>query len=332
MNIREISALKSTAGERLANAKDARKIALIFGGLNAGLALLVTGLSFYLDMQIGQTGGLRNIGIRSALASVQPLLSIVQVAALMCLELGYLAAMLRISRGQYTSPQTLRAGIQRFFPLLRMELLQILIYLGIAMIAGTLSVQFFMLTPMSDGLMNVLTPILGSGTEQEAVAMLGDEKITMLLMREMVPCYLLMLAVFAAAAIPVAYRYRMARYVLLDKPAVGAVAALRESRRMMRKNGIALFRLDVSFWWYYGVNLLAAAVCYGDTLLGFAGIRLPWSGNVSYFLFYGLYLVVTLVSCVFLRNRVEVTYAEAYDAVRPKEQTEGVVLGNIFQM
>ena len=35
----------------------------------------------------------------------------------------------------------------------------------------------------------------------------------------------------------------------------------------------------------------------------------------------------------FLRNRVEVTYALAYDSLRPKEpEDKSVVLGNIFQM
>jgi hypothetical protein len=35
----------------------------------------------------------------------------------------------------------------------------------------------------------------------------------------------------------------------------------------------------------------------------------------------------------FLRNRAEVSYALAYDAVKPEEkQSGGVVLGNIFEM
>ena len=62
-------------------------------------------------------------------------------------------------------------------------------------------------------------------------------------------------------------------------------------------------------------------------------MELPWSGDVSYFLFYGLYLAATLALVYFLRNRVDVTYALAYEALRPKEkETSGVVLGNIFNM
>ena len=63
------------------------------------------------------------------------------------------------------------------------------------------------------------------------------------------------------------------------------------------------------------------------------GVELPVSDTVAFFAFYVLYLAVSFAILFFLRNRVEVTYALAYDAVKPKEeQSGGVVLGNIFQM
>ena len=63
------------------------------------------------------------------------------------------------------------------------------------------------------------------------------------------------------------------------------------------------------------------------------GIALPFSDTVAYFLFFGVYLAVTFVIFYFLRNRVEVTYALAYDSLPPREpENNGAVLGNIFQM
>jgi hypothetical protein len=63
------------------------------------------------------------------------------------------------------------------------------------------------------------------------------------------------------------------------------------------------------------------------------GIALPVSEVVSFFGFYVLYLLTSFVILFYLRNRVEVTYALAYAAVKPKEESSGgVVLGNIFQM
>ena len=63
------------------------------------------------------------------------------------------------------------------------------------------------------------------------------------------------------------------------------------------------------------------------------GITFPWPDTVSYFLFYGIYLVVELVILYFFLNSVSVTYALAYQSLCPeKEADSGVVLGNIFQM
>ena len=49
-------------------------------------------------------------------------------------------------------------------------------------------------------------------------------------------------------------------------------------------------------------------------------------------MFYILYLMLQLVAFYFLRNKIEVAYCLFYNAVKPKEETGGVVLGNIFQM
>ena len=73
-------------------------------------------------------------------------------------------------------------------------------------------------------------------------------------------------------------------------------------------------------------------LCYGDVLLPMAGVSLPWSDTVSYYLFYVLYLAAQFAVYYFLRNPAETAYAIAYDAIRPKEgQTGGAVLGSIFQ-
>ena len=82
-----------------------------------------------------------------------------------------------------------------------------------------------------------------------------------------------------------------------------------------------IFKLDLSFWWFYVLDGLTLALCYGDLILGLMGISLPISADVSYFLFYVLYLAAQLGLYVFARNRVECTYAAGYDALR-RERTE----------
>ena len=137
------------------------------------------------------------------------------------------------------------------------------------------------------------------------------------LMQSMIPCFVICGIVMLALGGPIFYSFRMTDYVIIDKPAMGALAALRESKKMMRGNRLQLLKLDISLWWYYLATAVASVVCYGDVLLPMLGIQLPVSFGIIFF----------------LRNRVEVTYALAYDAVKPEEKQDGgVVLGNIFQM
>jgi hypothetical protein len=84
-----------------------------------------------------------------------------------------------------------------------------------------------------------------------------------------------------------------------------------------------MFRLDLSFWWYYLLHALLVAICYGDQLLPVLGIQLPWSKNVGFFLFYVVSLLCQLALYVAARNKVEATYVLAYDALRtPAEKSE----------
>ena len=328
MDIRDIRGLKHRAGERLDGAQDAGKITLIYAGITLGASVLVTVINYALGLQISQMGGLRNMSVRSVLSTVQTVLPLIQILALMCLDLGYRAAMLRIGRGQYTSPQTLRAGIQRFWTMLRCTLLESVVYVFLASLSFYLAMQIFLFSPLSGDVMELLLPIAGA----EDPTLLLDEAAQLQLLKSLIPMFILMLVLMAVLTIPAYYRLRMVNYVMLDKPGMGAFVVLRESTKMMRKNGFALFRVDLSLWWYHALTALAVVVCYGDSLLSLAGVTLPWSEDVSYFVFYGLYLVMLFAITWFFRGRVEVTYALAYDAVRPREESDGVVLGNIFEM
>lgn len=333
MDIRNTRALKDTASQRLDQARDAGKIVLIYAGITLTVSLLVTLVNYTLDLQISKTGGLGSIGTRSVLATIQTVLPIVQMAAMMCLELGYLAAAMRIARGQYVSPQTLRAGMPRFWAMVRCGLLQALIFMGVGLLSFYLAMQIFLFTPLSNDAMRILMPLAGDSSVLSSGALILEEATQMQLTYAMLPMFVLMLVIFAVAATPLVYQYRMASYVLLDKPAYGALAALRESRGMMRRNRFKLFRLDLSLWWYYLLTALCACVCYGDQILPLLGVRFPFSDVTAFFLFYGAYLVLQFAVFLCFLNRVEVTYALAYDSLRPPEpKTEGVVLGNIFNM
>ena len=248
----------------------------------------------------------------------------------MCLTLGYLATMLRIARGQYASPNGMRLGFERFWVLLRCTLLKGLIFGGAAAASLYVAMMIYMMTPLSNAAVDILMPLVKNAT---ASGIALDDATYAQLMRATAPAMVIFGVLFLALSAPLFYRYRMADYLIIDRPAAGALAALRDSRMMTKGNRWNLFRLDLSMWWYYAAVLASAAVAYGDQLLPALGVTFPLSDMAAYFVFLGVYLAVVFVIYYFLRNRVEVTYALAYDSLRPREpENNGAVLGNIFQM
>ena len=330
MDICNTSEIKAAALRRLTDAGQAKRIAAIYAGVTLGLSALVTILGLVLEAMMSGATGLGGMGRRTILSSVQSMLPWVVGLITMCVELGYQAAMLRVARGQYASPQTLRLGFDRFWVLLRCILLEGVILFAIAFGGIYIATMLFMLTPFSGRVMEVLSPVLENVTLLSPEMVL-DESLYDQLMQAMIPAFVMCAIVVAAAAIPVLYRLRMARFVIIDKPGIGALAALRESRKMMKGNCLRLVKLDMSLWQYYIGCVFASLLCYGDVLLPMMGVRFPWSDTVSYYLFFALYLAVQFAVYYFLKNQAEVAYSIAYDSIRPKEpKTEGVALGSIF--
>lgn len=330
MTIPSFKILKKNASERVAASENSRKIVLVYTGIVTILAVLVTIVNYTLKLQIAQTGGLSNMGLRSVLSTVQSVLPMVQNMVVMCLELGYVAAMLRISRQQYASEKTLKLGFDRFWVMLRYTLIQGGIYMLACMAAFWISMQIWLITPWSAAVMDLVTPAM---TDPNVVMeMLQDPVFSGQITTAMLPLLLIFGVFYAAFYIPISYSLRMTKYVIIDKPGQGAVFALKESKKMMKGSCIRLFKLDLSLWWWYAISYGSMALCYGDVLLPMVGIQLPMSSDVAYFVFYALFLALQFAACCFLRNKVEVVYAQAYNALKPREKDAGVVLGNIFQM
>lgn len=331
MDICNTSELKACALRRLADAHQAKCVAAIYAALTLGLSALVMLAGVVLDSQISRTTGLSGMGLRTILSTVQSLLPILSAVATLCLEVGYQSAMLRVARGQYVSPQSLRLGFDRFWVLLRCTVLEGLMLFGIALAGIYLATMIFMFTPFSSRAMELIAPLMENVTLLSPEVVL-DDAVYGQLMQAMIPAFLICVVVIGLLAIPLLFRFRMVHFVIIDRPGMGAMAALRESWKMTKGNCLRLLKLDVSLWWYYAAVILATVLCYGDVLLPMAGVNLPWSSTVSYYLFYVLYMAAQFAVYYFLRNPAETSYAIAYDAIRPKEnRSGGAVLGSIFQ-
>lgn len=323
--------LKKRAANRLAYAKEPEKIMLVYAGITLLSSLLVTAVRYYLSTQISHAGGLQNLNTRSMLSTADTILPILQSLMLMCLELGFAGAMLRIARRQYASPMSLKAGLERFWVLLRSKLLIGLLYAASLLAALYFSVMIFQLSPLSNQMNAVLAPLVeqyGYSTE----AILNAEGTADALLSAMTPVLFIYIVMALVLFLPVFYRYRFVDYILIERPQFGASAAMHTSRMLMRGNFLPMLKLDLSFWWFYGLEILASCLAYADLILGMFGITFPLPENVIFFGTFLLYLLAEFAILYFLKMKVSVTYAAAYDSLCPQEKPQdGVVLGNIFQ-
>lgn len=324
--------LKNKAGNRIAGATEPQKIALVYGGITFAASLLVTGVRYALAQQIAQTGGLHGIGMRSILSTADNILPIAQTVLMLCLNLGLLAAMLRIARRQYASPKTLKAGVERFWVLLRVRILQTLIYMGAGVVSFYISTVIFMVSPFSRNFMAIAEPLV-TGSSYTPQMLLDNPELLDSIVPTMVPLFVIYALLYGTLALAIFYRYRLVDYMLIDNPGIGANLAMRQSQIYMRNNKLAFFKLDLSYWWYYLLQALASSLLYTDLVLAMLGVDLPFSDGVIFFGTCVLYLLGEFAVIWFFKIKVEVTYALAYDIVVPRPKQENTaVLGNIFQM
>jgi len=314
MNIRERRAIHESAARALDRAPQASSVILAYAAVICGLSLLSTLLSVFLSDRISGTGGLGNIGLRSVLSTGQSVLPLVNFIVTSCLSLGYHTAILSFTRGYDASPRTLTGGFRHLGPILRTVLLQVIMYGGTMIAATYISSSIFMATPYSEEFVRVMTPYLESMTVLSDGLVIDDALLTAAI-GAMVPMMWILAAVSLVLMLPLYYRLRMVEFALADDPAKGAFHAVFKSRALTRRNRFALFRLDLTLWWFYAAQLVIGLICYGDVLLPLVGVSFPWSDTVSYYLFYVLFLALQMALYYFGMNRVYAVYAVAYDAL-----------------
>ena len=324
--------LKQQARERLEACPQEKKIGLLYGGSLFVISVVYLLADLLISRLTPQTGGLSTIGTRSFMSALSGILPVVTYLLSMCLGFGYMGGMVRISRGQYASPNALRTGFERFWPLLRLTFFKGLIVLGFSMGAFYLATILFTLSPFSDRLIQALEPVVSVGSLLSEGTMELTEGVIDAVNASLLPLMAIFLVIAAVFVVPLLYRLRMTDYVLYDHPEAGALYAIRESKKMMRFHRLSVFKLDLSFWWFYLALALSYALNYAPMFLSVSGISLPVEGEALSVLCFLLSCAAEFVVIYFLRSRMEVTCALAYNQLKPKEQSTGAVLGNIFQM
>ncbi len=327
MDILNSHSLREDASRALARGREPKKLITSYAGTVLGLSLLVTLGSLFLDDQISGTGGLSNMGTRAVFSTIQQLLPAICSLIAVCLEFGYLSGMMRIARGQYADHTDLKVGFSRFWPLMRLLILQGLVILLVGILAFQVGSLLFAMTPWAGPVLEMTMEI--SAMDPSAI----DAQTLIRFLTASIPVYIVVGIVFLIALIPVLYRLRMAMFCLLDDPKGRALAALRASNRMMRRKFGPMLKIDLSLWYYYIAGALIFVLMYSDLLLSLLGVSVPMDPLVFSLLVYAAALVLQFGLQVSLRNKVEAIYITAYDRLREKPKDDGTVtLGSIFDM
>ena len=301
MTIQDRGKLKQDAFQDLACCSyDPKKLMLIHAGATIALSLLLALMDFVLDQQIGGTGGLGGVGARAVLETVQSVLAMGQGIAVLFWQIGYVYTALRISRRQEVGPGSLLEGFRRFGPVLRLRLLIGLRVLGLGFGGMYLASLLFSVTPWGEP----VAAAIESGSE--ALMMAAMEA-------SMVPWLILVVLVEGVLLVPYLYQIRMAEFALMEDPRAGARVAILKSRLLMYKNRWNLFKLDLSFWWFYLLEAVTALVFYGDLIVELVGVDLGVSGDLLLFISCAAGLALQFGLYVWRQGRVLTSYAVFYE-------------------
>jgi uncharacterized membrane protein len=218
------------------------------------------------------------------------------------------------ARNSAAADRDLLTGFHRVGPCIGLLLNRFIVVFCVIFLCSSLCSTAYLMTPAGQKLQELM---LSMGTAENYYAYMGalsDQELSSL-MGAMQPVLIVCGVVSAALLIPLLYRLRLAEYVILDHKEARAFPAMLISASLLRRRCWQFFKLDLRFWWYYGLQLLCMLVCYAEMLLPAVGVNLPVEADVAYILTYLVYLVMLFGVETCFRPRVETAYARAYDAL-----------------
>ena len=304
------SLLRPAAEDALAAARySPRRLVLLHTAVTLAVGLVISILSYVLDLGVAQTGGLSGIGNRAMLQTLQSMLTIVSTILLPFWEIGYIFTTLQLARRKHPDTDSLFAGLRNWGVVLRAMLLKCAVLLAVMFIGTQIITTIYFMTPFAEPMQALYMEMMEGGSD--AVALMENEEY-MALMMQLMPFVLIGVGILL---IPVLYLLRFTDYIIMDQPEIGALYALTTSVRMTRSHLKELLMLDLRFWWYYLLELLVAVVSYGHLLLELVGVDIGIGGDTAMFVFYLLSLAAQLGLYVWMKNSVYTTYALAYDSI-----------------
>lgn len=287
---------------------DPKHLILIHTGATLFLSLVLNLIDYLLSQEIGNTGGLGGMDRRNLLSTVQSVLFLAYAIALPFWTYGYIHTTLSLARQEEAAPSSLLEGFRHIGPIFRFTMVETTLVLMVAIVSSQVGSLLFCMTPWA-------LPMLEQVVEQLPLLESDPGSLeTLMQIMDAAPKGPLFLCIAVPAlgvGIPLFYRFRFARLVLMDDPDIGAFRALGTSFKRTRGNFRNLLKLDLHFWWFHGLNLLTVVLSAGDLILTELGVSLPWDWAPLLFSLAGA--LFQLVMFWWRYNEVQVTYVHAFD-------------------
>lgn len=316
LDIRDLKARAAALAET--NRAPARTLVLWFCGVLAALTLGSNGLNLYLDSQIGNTGGLEGIGMRSLLQTVQTILSYINQFFGPFWTAGFLAAMLAMVRGIRPKPRDLTEGFRRPLRILGYVAFEAAAALLLLVAVVNLSSILFTLSPMGADFAENMAPLLLDAEALTPEGLLNQELISLdALIASLLPMFVITGVLYLPLFAVMAYGFRLALYLVMDR-GIGAIPAHFLSLRLMRGHKLQMLRLDLSWWWYYLLGAVCYAVAYLPTVMLLLGVGLPMDYTAMLFVSLAVYCGLYTLLCLWRKPMVDASYVLAYEALLPK--------------
>jgi hypothetical protein len=321
LNIRELR--DRASGLAAQNREPLKKLLLIYCGVIAVLTLGVPALDLFLSDQIGTTGGLAGMRLRTVLQTIREILNLVNQFFGYFWSAGFVIAMMAMVLGREPQTRDLTGGFRRFFRVLGHIAFEFLFVVILMAAAVNLAAMLFSMSPQGGALVRELTAITSNPNLLTPEGLLNVDLIPMdLLAAIALPMTIITIVIFLPLYIWLSYGFRLSLYLLLDGTVPSAFQARFVSMRLMRGHKWSMLKLDLSFWWYYLLVTVITAVGYLDVILSLAGIPLPMDETVMFFATIAAYCVLITALSLWKKAQVEASYVLAYEAIAHPEPVE----------
>ena len=299
--------VKTEAALRLSNAPgNYKKIILLYSLITLGAGLLCQLIFFVTDLMIANTGGLSGMATRTILKTVQAGVPALINSLMIIWVFGLTRTVLLMTRQERLDNDILLSGFRRFSSVLRMYLVLFVIYWVLLIV--TLQALTLLLSFLPYGA-QLLDPMMAYAEDPALMeAAMTDPEIAAELLVSMWPLLAIWMSVAFLVSIPVTYCLRLCFYRIMDDNAPGAIRSAIQSFKLMKGHVLDLFKLDLSFWWYYLLTMVTALIVEIPAFL-----PAPYNAEWAYLVFAAIHALVSLWIYTRFLLRVESAYAVFYD-------------------